>query len=486
MSGEAPAHRPGTAAQGVAYLTASSAATVALGFVVHAIASRLLAKADYGRFVVALSTGTWLKILVLALFVPGLMKIVSEDHRRLRVALKAGGRWQLAAGLAVTVAVVAASPLLARVLGDPALTGLLMLAAAEVLVFSRFALRAYLMQALRRYRDAAAAFAAYGIVRAAVACGLVLLGLGAAGAMAGLIAGPLLAVAVAMVLTGRLLSRLPSVPYPALWSRSLSWTAMILPADVATATLMTVDVWIVKRVVTDASATGLYGAAYAVSRLADMALLGLNSAVFGRVSGAAAEGDRALACSVSMQSMRFVLIVLTPICCLAAGSAREIMALLFGAPYAEAGPLLTVLLTSASCLAALKLMLVLLTALDRPGHKSLLVVGLLPVGVVLCLVLAYRFGVVGAAVGSLATMATGLLIGVGLVCRQVGALPPPLTVLRCALAGGAVCVLGLHYPLPGLLVVPKLAALGLLYAALLLLTGEVGARDLRAIRRAAQ
>ncbi len=485
MSGEAPAHRPGTAAQGVAYLTASSAAMVALGFVVHAMASRLLGKADYGRFVVALSAGTWLRIFMLALFVPGLMKIVSEDHRRLRAALSAGGRWHLAASLAVTAAVVAASPLLARLLGDRALTVLIMLSAVEVLVFSRFALRGYLLQALRRYRDAAAAFTAYGVFRAAGACGLMLLGLGVAGTMAGLIAGPLAAAAVAMVLVWRLLSRLPSEPYPALWSRSLSWTAMILPADVATATLMTVDVWIVKGVVSDPAATGLYGAAYAVSRLADISLLGLNSAVFGRVSGAAAEGDRALARSVSMQAMRFVLIVLTPICCLAAGSAREIMALLFGAPYAGAGPLLTILLTSASCLAALKLMLVLLTALDRPGHKSLLVTGLLPVGVGLCLVLAHRFGAVGAAAGSLVTMAAGLLVGVGLVYRHVGAFPPPLTALRCALAGGVVCVLGLLYPLSGLLLLPKLAVLGLLYLALLFLTRELGPGEVRALRKAA-
>ena len=485
MNGEAPAHRPGTVAQGVAYLSASNAALLVFGFAMHAVASRRLGAADYGRFVVAISAGTWLKILALSLFVPGLIKIVSEDHRRLRVALSAGGRWHLAACIAVTALVIAASPLIAGVLGDPALTLLLTLSALEVLLYSRMALRTSLLQALRRYRGAAAALGAYSVLRTVGACTLLLLGFGAAGGMAGLSAGPLAAAGVAMVLVWRVRSRLPSRPYPGLWSRSLSWTGMTLPAHMATATLMSVDIWIVKGVVADPAAAGLYGAAYAVSRAAEMAVHALNSAVFARVSGAEAAGDRALARSISAEAMRFALVVLTPVCVLAAGSARQTMALLFGAPYAEAGGLFALLVAAVSCMTALKLMLILLAALDRPGHRSLLMVCLLPVGVGLCLWLTHKFGPMGAAAGSLTTMAAGLLVGAALVHHHVGAFPPPATALRCGLAGGLVLALGLLWPAGGLLLPAKLAALGLLYLALLFLTGELGAGDLRAVRRAA-
>jgi O-antigen/teichoic acid export membrane protein len=484
MSKEAPAHRPGTVAQGVAYLSVSYAAVLVLGFAVHALASRRLGEGDYGRLVVAISAGTWLKVLAAALFVPGLAKIVSEDHRRLGAALSAGGRWHLRAALALMAAFAAASPLVARVLGDRALTALLALSALEAFLICRLVLRSYLLQALRRYKDAAAASATYGVFRAGGAGILLLLGLGAAGAMAGLSAGPLVAGGVATALLWRALRRLPAEPYPALWPRSLRWTAMMLPADMATATLMGLDLWIVKGVVPDPAAAGLYGAAFAVSRLADTVAQGVSSAVFARVSGALAAGQRALARSVSAEAMRFLLIVLAPVCFLAAGSGRQIMGLLFGAPYADAGRLLALLVTAVSCLAGMKLMLILLTAADRPAHKSLLVLGLLPVGAALCLWLTHRLGPVGAAVGSLTTMAAGLLVAGALVYHRVGVYPPPLAALRCGLAGGAAYALGLLWPAAGLLVVPKLGALTLLYLALLFVTRELGPDELRSLWRA--
>ena len=182
--------------------------------------------------------------------------------------------------------------------------------------------------------------------------------------------------------------------------------------------------------------------------------------------------------------MRFLLIILTPICVLAAGSAREVMALLFSAPYGEAGGLLTTLVAAVSCAAGMKVMLSLLAAADRPGKRSLLVVGLLPAGVALNLWLTHRMGPSGAATATLITMATGVTLGAALVYRYIGALPPMLTALRCGLAGGAVLGLGLLWRADGLLVVPKLAALGLLYVVLLFVLRELGAGEVRSTLRA--
>jgi O-antigen/teichoic acid export membrane protein len=484
MSNDAIEHQPGTAAQGVAYLSASHATLVLFGFAVHAVASRKLGETDYGRFVVALSAGTWLKVITLSILIPGLCKIVSEDRRRLSAALAVGRRWQLPATAVLCLAFIAASPLTARVLGDRTLTVLLALAGVEVFFYSIVALRSYLMMALRRYMNAAVALATFAVVRAGGAGTLVLLGLGTAGAMAGLTAGPVAAGIVAVALMWRINSRTPAEPYPAMGPRALSWTLMALPADIGMATLMTVDVWIVKGRVPDPAAAGLYGAAYAVSRLPDMAVQGLVSAVFGRVSGALAEGDARLARSVSTEAMRFLLIMLTPVCVIAAGSAREIMKLLFSAPYANGAAVLTTLVVAVSCAAGLKVMLSLLAAADRPGKRSLLVLGLLPVGVGLCLWLTHRMGPAGAAAASLITMATGMTVGVVLVHRYLGALPPPLSALRCGLAGGAVLALGLLWQAAGLMLVPKLAALGLLYGILLFVLGELGVEDVRSVLRA--
>jgi len=477
------AHRPGTTTQGVMLLTLGQLALVAFGYAVHILGSRRLSQVDYGRFVVVLAAATWIRVGLSSLIVPGISKIVSENHGRLRAALRAAAGWHWAMAGACCVALLALSRPIARAMGDSALTPLLIVAALELPFFAAFTLARYLLIAVRHYVAASATLTVYSIARAAGACALILITGKAVGATIGLSAGSVLGGAVGMWLLLSLRSRLPSEPYPPMVRRSLSWAAMTLPSSLGVITLLTLDMWLVKPLVGGAAA-GIYGAAFAVSRLPDVMVQGLLGAVFAKVSSALAEGKTAVARTVAAGAMRFVMVVFMPVCALTACSAGAIVRILYTDKYAEAAPLLAILVAAICFGAAFKLTLQLLTAADRPGPRLAFVVALLPLSLALNVILIRRYGLIGAAWASMITMAVGVAVGVVFVYRFLGLWPPLWTALRCGAAAAVVYGLGLLWMPGGALVIVKLALLGLLYLGLLAALGEIGAGDLRAVRRA--
>jgi O-antigen/teichoic acid export membrane protein len=476
------AHRPGTTTQGVMLLTLGQFALVAFGYAVHVLGSRRLSQADYGRFVVVLSAATWVRVGIGSLIVPGISKIVSENHARLRAALRAAAGWHWAMAGACSVALLAFTPLIASAMGDPALAPLLIVAALELPFFAAFTLAQSLLTAVRHYVAASVTLTVYSVVRAAGACALILLMGKAVGATIGLAAGSILGGAIGLWLLLGLRSRWPSEPYPPMVRRSLSWAAMTLPSSMCVMMLLTLDMWLVKPLVGGAAA-GIYGAAFAVSRLPDILNQGLTAAVFAKVSSALAEGKIAVARSVAVGAMRFVLVVFVPVCALTACSSGAIIRMLFTDKYTEAAPLLTILVAAICFGAGFKLTLQLLAAADRPGPRLAFVMALLPLSLALNVILIRHYGLIGAARASMITMAAGVAVGVVFVYRFLGVWPPLWTALRCGSAAAVAYGVGLHWMPGGALVIVKLALLGLLYLGLLAMLGEIGAADLRAVRR---
>jgi O-antigen/teichoic acid export membrane protein len=279
-------------------------------------------------------------------------------------------------------------------------------------------------------------------------------------------------------------SRVPTEPYPPMVRRSLAWAAMTLPSGIGVMTLLTLDMWLVKPLVGGAAA-GIYGAAFAVSRLPDVMVQGLLGAVFAKVSHALAEGKTAVARSVAVEAMRFVLVVFAPVCALTACSSGAIVRVLYTSKYSDAAPLLTILVAAICFGAAFKLTLQLLAAADRPGPRLAFVVALLPVSLALNVFLIRRYGLIGAAWASMITMVAGTAVGVVFVYRFLGVWPPLWTALRCGAAAAVAYGVGLQWMPGGALVIVKLALLGLLYLGLLAALGEIKADDLRAVRRSA-
>jgi len=470
---------PDSVARGTVFLSASRAAIVVVHGVIHIAVGRLVSPAAYGAFAAAFLVLAWVNAVTPSLVLPGLLKVVSEDPRRYRAALAFAVRWYLPAIAGATIVYGLSAPLLTRALGDPSLLPLLLLIGLQLPLTGVLRLGESLLIGLRRHMMTSCIRLAYACTAALVAGAFLSLGWGTTGAMAAIAAGSAAAAATALVLLlkPRVAPR-EQVSYPPMGRRALHWTAASLPAVACARTLMTLDLWMVKALALPNEA-GLYAVAYMLSRFPMFAVLGLGSAVFPKVSEAAARGDLISARAASVDAMRALLIVFVPISCLTAACAPEILAFLFSPAYAGAAPALGVLAAVTPLAAWLLLCSRLIGAADRPGISLIVIAGLLVLSAGLNWLLISGWGMMGAACASLAVFGVGAAVSTMIVHHLLGANPPLATAARCLAAGAATCALAARWPVSGPMILLKLAVLVLLFGALLVALGEIRRRELR-------
>ncbi|MFP4453820.1 MAG: polysaccharide biosynthesis C-terminal domain-containing protein [Desulfobacterales bacterium] len=471
------------AAQGVVFLSVASFIALLGGYFFHIIAARWLLTADYGRLVLVLSIITWAENINGALLA-GPVKAISEDHRRFHAAFSMAKKWFLPSGMIGGMLLFAAAPFIAAGFHDQALIALLILAAMEIPLTALLRLAVRYSTAMRLYSMASAINSIYSIGRTALGCSLILIGLGAIGAVAGQVAGTALAAGIGLVLLIRATRSLPVTNYPQMLSRSVSWAGYSLSYSLGVSTLLAMDMWCVKGLTPDPAQAGFYGAAFALARTPKFIMQGVAGAVFPRVSQALAQAKKTLAAGVTEEALRFLLIVMIPLCVLVGESSSEIVTFLFSEKYTQAGTALAILMAAISIYACFQLMLSIIEAADHPGLRTAFTIGLVPVALGLNFLLIPRYGINGAALATLVSMALGALAVIPAVLYYTGARLPFWTIIRCSIAGGIIYAGAIIWPAEGWVLVPKLAALGLVHILILFISGELGGKDIRAVAEA--
>ena len=470
-----------SATHGVVYQCVVGGVTAVGGYTLHVVAARWLNAPSYGRFVLALSILLWGKNVQKNLFLPGLSKSVSEDHCRLSAALHiAKGSYSYAAfclllllwGLALALGVIFGDWKLALVVG---------IGACEIPFAAAHTLSSILLSSTRRFGRSSGIRALYATGRAAIGCGLILVGFGAAGGVVGQVVGSAGAAVLGMHLLRSVRGRLSRVDDPQMWSRALSWTWYTLPFILVLSSLLSLDLWMVGALIHSEAATGIYGAAYSLSRAPRLLAAALGSAIFPRVSGALAAGNESLAQSVANDALRTVVIVFVPTCVLVGESSGAIITLLFSQRYIAASWPLVFLMTAGALETTLMVLLSLLASVNRPGLRLSVVAGMLPFSLALNLLLIPIYGLVGAAAGTLIVMASGSVVALFLMRQRLKVGLPVATCIRCGTAGVLIGIAAFVWPATGVVLIGKLLTLGGVYVGLLLFFGEVRRREMEMV-----
>ncbi len=473
-----PAARPESVGRGTLFMSLANAAGLVSNAVIHVLAARWLLTADYGRFVTVLFALSWLSAVVHCIILPGLRKIVSEDPARYPAALAFAGKWYSLATLGLFAALAVSPSLLARLFGDAELAPLFRIASLQVPFMAVLAVGTALLAAMHRFARASLVGLIVSACRAVAACALLALGFGAAGAVGALLAGAVVAAPLVVAFLRAELRDRPRVPYPPMAARTAHWTGVSLPTTVALRTAATLDIWLVKALL-PAGEAGLYAAAYALARFPSFIVGGLGTAIFPHMSAALGAGHATRARDIAREAMRFVILLFGGVCFITAASAEGIVTLLFTARYAAASGCLVVVVWAVFLSGLMQCCFGLIGAADRPGLRMAASFVLVAVAAGGNALLVPRMGILGAAAASVATFGVGAAMAAGMAYRLVRVLPPWRTALRCGVAGGAVLALGLVWPATGWRVVPKLAALAGVYAALLAALRELKRRDVR-------
>ncbi|MGQ0765242.1 MAG: lipopolysaccharide biosynthesis protein [Gemmatimonadota bacterium] len=396
------------AVRGSLHLLAAEAVMVAAGIAIAVFLSRSLSLRGYGEFVLIVAIVMWVELGIAALFGRTTWQLIAaaEDWKEPAATIA----WlHVMVGLVAGAAMFVAAPSLTRMLGVPdAVTGLRVLSAGIPLSAAATAHRQIAIGlGLYRYR------ALTTVTRTLIRFGLVLLlvqtGLGVTGALAAHALASLVELAVWRVRIRPAIRRSASFPP----GEIVELAGPLFVAAVAMRLFERADLLLLQLLRDSTDQSAVYGAAQQLASLPLVAAAAIVPVLSGTLASRVRQG-RASEASDYLRTVTRVFMLLAAPAAIAAGSGQDIMTLVYGAAFAQAGSVLGPLLLSGLFTVQLSIATVGLIISGRAGgggrtamNASLLVMTLALIG---HMIFIRRWGMEGAAWVSAISAGCGALV----------------------------------------------------------------------------
>jgi len=380
-------------------------------------------------------------------------------------------RLYLLTGCALAVALVFAAAPLARLMSEPALASYLRVLALDVPVFCAAQAHRNIIVGLGRFRQRAAASAARWTTRLLLVVVFVYLTGSPAGALWGTVCASLAELAVCRLYVRPALFARPSYPL-----RSLCGYALPLVASALCLSLHgRLDVIMLKSLGASAADAGVYGVAQNLALLPTLFSYAFAPALLSTLARALREGDGEGARTLARLALRAVVLLL-PVAAMTAGTAPEIVGLIFGREFEASAAILRTLIFGSLALLVVAVTASVLAAAGRERwtlHAAWPTLACAALGH--ALVIPYA-GARGAAFVTTLTACACALVSLALVWRAWRVAPPARTFASSAAVAACAYALTALFPAGGLMLALKLACACVLSAGALALLGEFGAR----------
>lgn len=489
------------AGRGVIYIALAKLYFMVAGAVIEFRLPAILANTVFGAYAVVSSTVSPLNNVLVTGSIQAVSRFTAQRPDMSRSIQAAGFRMHLWIGLPVALAFMALAPALAHFFHDQSKTGPLMLAGAIVAGYSFYAVLVGTANGRREFSKQAALDVCFATLRAAGILGLASAGLGLYGAISGWVGAVAVILVVASVVVGLpgRAERHPVRPLAAFFGSVAVYLVLLN-------LIMFVDQLLLKRLSTEWFAAhaggvfdvapaaaadgqvGYYRAVQNLARLSYQAIIAATFVIFPLVSRSTFDSDRDATRRYVRTTMRYSFVFATAIAVVMAANPRAMLDVLYPAEYARlGGPALVALALGnvGFCLLAIAG-----TILNGAGHTrpAIVMAGVtLAVAAVANAMVIPRLEpgqpmLVGAALATAGAMLVGAGLGAWLLRRHLGAFMPPATLLRVPVA--VVAAMGVGHLIPftsTLATLVEAAAVGLSFLAALVLTGELGRRDLAAL-----
>ncbi|MBU1881785.1 oligosaccharide flippase family protein, partial [bacterium] len=259
----------------------------------------------------------------------------------------------------------------------------------------------------------------------------------------------------------------------------ISFSAPLILASIAQAFLTDLDLMFVKGLVTEDTAAGHYTAAKALAYAAPFTFFALSSALYPAVSRAYSSGNEAGLKDYIHKANLMLAALILPAVVLVWSNSGDLIQMLYGEEYADAGPALSWLAIGFSFLAVFIIHKTIITACGFPKISSVMTVGLLPLSVIAQFTMIPYFGLKGAAMAAAVTFLTGVISSSLVLILKFRAMIQPVVLLRILIAAVVVYFadsIGSHFGVP---MIPKVICALLLYLAVLRLLGGWYLRDIK-------
>ncbi len=465
------------AARGTVHLLIGRIYFMAAGYVIAVVLARGLGPGAYGVYGLIMSLLLWLEVASDFGVQRATIKLIPQSDNAQDIA-----RTSAACLLAVTTILFAAfwlaAPAVASTFDIENGAWLFRIAILDIPVNGIYIAYQGIMQGHRRFGIVSFALILYSTVKLAGILLLVLLGISVEAA---LLVNVLATVAAVLFMLTRYR---PGISFAGR-AVTQSILRLALPIGlfiVVNRFVLSSHLWSLKLLGQAPDETlGLYVAAWTVAQLPTVVTFVITGVLLASISGALANRDAALAQRYLQSAVRFVIVLLLPMCALGALDAQPIMEFIFSTEYAGGGRFLALLLCAYGLFALLDTLMHAMLAAGHQYRVAAVQFMLVPIAVATNYWLISRFDGDGAAIALLSTVAAGVLFASLWAGRTYGALVQLTTVGRVVLATSLVCAISWFWDASGFAILLKLSCLVVIYGAALLLLRELGPDDLRAM-----
>ena len=463
---------------GTVRLFAAESLVFPTGIVTAAFLTRWLGAEGYGEYSLAALVVAWVQWGVVSLLSRSTILAIggTPDWKPLATRIL---RIHLAAGLVTGAIVFLAAPLLARALGLPSLTSYLRLFALDVPLFVYAHAHKNISTGRGAYGRRAQAVAARWISRMVLIVLLVALGLSITGAILGSIGASAIELLVA-----RRYDRASLFARSAASARPfLTAATPLFVSAVAMRFVQDADLFALKALGASSADAGIYAAARNLSLAITVFSAAFTPLLLATLVRLVGEGALDHARDMARDALRLVLLM-TPFAALASGAAEGIVRLVFGDPFAPAGPVLSRLIFAGLGFTVVAVGSAVLIAGGRLDLPARILGVLAPLVIVGHLWAIPRFGAIGAAwvtTGAMGLAAAAILAS---IARMWGIAPPLMSVIRAAAVSLAAAAVARAWPASGAELVLRLALLSAGIPLAIVALGEFSRRELRVARGA--
>jgi len=391
------------------------------------------------------------------------------------------------------------APLIAAFERAPSYARYFRVAAAIPFLYALYAVFVGSANGLRRFRTQASFDVGFSTAKT-----ILLLGLAAVWHVTGAFAGFVAAAVVILVASARVMgvparaARAGEAPFPR--SRLIAFMGAVVAYSLLVNVALNYDQPLLRRfagLVTDGVAAdhiaGHYQGLRTLALLPYQALLVITFVIFPLVSRATFAEDRDATRTYVNQTLRYAMILAVAMGLCLGARPGALLAIIYKPEYGEGAAALPILVAGECCLALLAVSCAILNAAGRALAAVALMILTLAVGLGAAFVLVPAAApgapmLVAAATSTALGMGAGFVASVVYLRSRLGGGLPPLTVVRVGASALAAALVGRFAPGHGKLIgLCIIAAVGVVYLAGLVLTGELGAQDraklMRILRR---
>ncbi|UCG30888.1 MAG: oligosaccharide flippase family protein [candidate division WOR-3 bacterium] len=460
--------------KGVIYSLISRLIFVLGGYVMHICLARLLGPARYGTFGICIAIITICYVVLGNGVRQSVSNSVSKKPGSAKYFLQKALVVQVCISLVLGFMLVLFTKYLAAVFNDPQLVMPLYIVAVVIVVQSLFFVNMGVLNGLKKFRAENVLMGGYGIAKALAAVLLVYMGMGVIGGLLGFLLGAVFAFVLGTILT----RDVPGSEYTNVRINSLLRHALpIMVMFGAMTVIMNADLLAVKLFITDGRFAGYYTSAATISRLIYWYFAAFGIVLLPFVSSTFTSGESKQMVKYIDDVVRYSLLMILPVILLISIYSHDIIGLVYGSEYRDAGMILAVLIWGLMLLGIAYVFSSIMIGME--GERTMVLYSLLGIAaaVITNTILVPVIGPIGGAISTMISAAVIVILPFFYVRRRHGLSVEVGSIAKVGIALTAVLLVAIVTISIPVSFVVKFIALYTLYVVVLYATREVRQPD---------